>query len=193
MTTPYCKGLHSTSTFGATPSHPPAVSGPQRHTYLSVRTRVFSTLNSRAPGAAESDRTRRAPPPSARARQAGRHPSGPTQARPRGRPLADTRGLQQPPAALLLQPGPTLRTCSACNAHLSAEASTDAPQLVQEVEALAEGVVERGPQAQSGSRRSVVTDDSNPNSPRDCLIACTRPSRTARSADPLALLKASLR
>ena len=192
MTTPYCKGLYTISTFGASPSHPPAVSGPQRHKLLTVRTRVFSTLNSRAPGAAESDRTRRAPPLAlGRGKPAGIH-----QAQPRrgpGRPLADTRGLQQPPAALLLQPGPTLRTCSACNAHLSAEASTDAPQLVQDVEALAEGVVERGPQAQSGSRRSVVTDDSNPNSPRDCLIACTRPSRTARSADPLALLKASLR
>ena len=99
-------------------------------------------------------------------------PAGIHQARTRsgpGRPLADTRGLQQPPAALLLQPGPTLRTCSACNAHLSAEASTDAPQLVQDVEALAEGVFERGPEAQSGSRRSVVTDDSNPN----CLVTAS--------------------
>ena len=89
------------------------------------------------------------PPPLALGRG---KPAGIHQAQPRrgpGRPLADTRGLQQPPAALLLQPGPTLRTCSACNAHLSAEASTDAPQLVQEVEALAEGVVERGPQAGS--------------------------------------------
>ena len=166
MTTPYCKGLHSTSTFGATPSHPPAVSGPQRHTYLSVRTRVFSTLNSRAPGAAESDRTRRDSPPSARARRAGRHPSGPNQERPRpssrqrSRPSAPIRG--PPPAAGAYYYLP-LDPCSACNAHLSAEASTDAPQLVQDVEALAEGVVESGPQAQSGSRRSVVTDDSNPN------------------------------
>ena len=70
-------------------------------------------------------------------------PAGIHQARTRsgpGRPLANARGLQHLSAALLLLPGPTLRTCSACNAHLSAEASTDAPQLVQDVEALAEGV-----------------------------------------------------
>ena len=173
MTTPYCKGLHSTSTFGATPSHPPAVSGPQRHTYLSVRTRVFSTLNSRAPGAAESDRTRRDSPPSARARRAGRHPSGPNQERPRPSSRQRSRGLQHPPAALLLLPEPTLSSRSACIAHRAAEASADAPQLVQVVEALAEGVVERGPEAQSGSRRSEVTDDSNPN----CLVATSSLAR----------------
>ena len=75
-------------------------------------------------------------------------PAGIHQARPRrgpGRALANARGLQHLPAALLLLPGPTLYLCSACNAHLSAEASTDAPQLVQDVEALAEGIFECGP------------------------------------------------
>ena len=133
-------------------------------------------LNSRAPGAAKSDRKRRDSPPSARAQRAGRHPSGPTQARPRpcsrqrSRPSAPIRG--PPPAAGAYYYLP-LDPCSACNAHLSAEASTDAPQLVQDVEALAEGVFERGPEAQSGSRRSEVTDDSNPN----CLVATSSLAR----------------
>ena len=103
-------------------------------------------------------------------------PAGIHQPRPRrapGRALANARGLQHPPAALLLLPEPTLSSRSACNAHRTVKASTDAPQLVQDVEALAEGVVERGPEAQSGSRRSEVTDDSNPN----CLVATSSLAR----------------
>ena len=66
-------------------------------------------------------------------------PAGIHQPRPRrgpGRALPNARGFQHPPAALLLLPEPTLSSRSACNAHRTVKASTDAPQLVQDVEAL---------------------------------------------------------